>query len=81
MVSTSRRLSSPASLAVLCAALACLAGSVPLAGQAAQRTFPNAPDGFDVRQQGVQAGKVERIEYDSKVTNNKRPAVVYLPPG
>lgn len=43
--------------------------------------FPNAPEGFDVRKPGIQAGRVERIEYDSKVTGNKRPAVVYLPPG
>ncbi len=47
----------------------------------ASRTFPNAPEGFDVRRAAVQAGRVERIEYDSKVTGNKRPAVVYLPPG
>ena len=44
-------------------------------------TFPNAPAGFDARRPGIQAGRVERIEYDSKVTGNKRPAVVYLPPG
>jgi hypothetical protein len=40
-----------------------------------------APEGFDVRKAGIQAGRVERIEYDSKVTGNKRPAGVYLPPG
>src|SRR5690606_37919246 len=27
------------------------------------------------------SGRVERIEFDSSVTNNKRPAMVYLPPG
>jgi enterochelin esterase-like enzyme len=43
--------------------------------------FPNAPAGFDVRRTGVPEGRVERIEYDSKVTGNKRPAMVYLPPG
>ena len=43
--------------------------------------FPKAPEGFDVRRTGIPAGRVERIEYDSKVTGNKRPAVVYLPPG
>ena len=44
-------------------------------------TSLTAPEGFDVRRPGIQAGRVERIEYDSKVTGNKRPAVVYLPPG
>ena len=29
----------------------------------------------------VETGRVERVEYDSKVTGNKRPAMVYLPPG
>ena len=46
----------------------------------ATATFPNAPEGFDVRKPGIQAGRVERVEYDSKVTGNKRPAMVYLPP-
>jgi enterochelin esterase-like enzyme len=58
----------------LCAAM--LAAQAP-----ATRTFPNAPEGFDVRRPGIQAGRVERVEYDSKVTGSKRPAVVYLPPG
>jgi len=44
-------------------------------------TFAPAPQGFDVRQQGVASGRVERIEYSSGVTGGKRPAMVYLPPG
>src|SRR5687767_89039 len=51
-----------------------------LAAQTAP-TFAPAPQGFDVRQQGTAAGRVERIEYSSTVTNGKRPAMVYLPPG
>ena len=47
----------------------------------AQRTFPNAPQGFDVRREGVSRGRVDRVEYDSTVTGNKRPAMVYMPPG
>jgi enterochelin esterase-like enzyme len=43
--------------------------------------FAPAPSGFDVRQPGIQSGRVERVEYDSKVTGNKRPAMVYTPPG
>jgi enterochelin esterase-like enzyme len=44
-------------------------------------TLAAAPTGFDARREGVPAGVVERIEFDSKVTNGKRPASVYLPPG
>lgn len=53
-----------------------------LASQSAPAAaYPNAPAGFDVRQPGTQSGRVERVEYDSKVTGNKRPAMVYTPPG
>jgi enterochelin esterase-like enzyme len=53
-----------------------------LAGQSAPATtYPNAPAGFDVLQPGIQSGRVERVEYDSKVTGNKRPAMIYTPPG
>src|SRR5687767_7414897 len=51
-----------------------------LAAQTAP-TFAPAPQGFDVRQQSTAAGRVERIEYSSTVTNGKRTAMVYLPPG
>ena len=44
-------------------------------------TLGAAPAGFDMRREGVPAGVVERIEFDSKVTGGKRPASVYLPPG
>jgi enterochelin esterase-like enzyme len=46
-----------------------------------EATLAPAPAGFDVRREGVAAGVVERVEFDSKVTNGKRPASVYLPPG
>jgi enterochelin esterase-like enzyme len=44
-------------------------------------TLAAAPAGFDARRDGVPAGLVEHIEFDSKVTGGKRPASVYLPPG
>ena len=44
-------------------------------------TLAAAPEGFDVRRPDAPSGRVERIEFDSSVTNNKRPAMVYLPPG
>ena len=44
-------------------------------------TLAAAPVGFDARRDGVAHGRVERIEFDSSVTGNKRPAMVYTPPG
>jgi hypothetical protein len=56
----------------------CGLGAVSVASQSAPApAYPNAPAGFDVRQSGIQAGRLERVEYDSKVTGNRRPAIVY----
>lgn len=46
-----------------------------------EATLAAAPAGFDVRAANVPSGSIEHIEFDSSVTNGKRPAVVYLPPG
>jgi enterochelin esterase-like enzyme len=46
-----------------------------------EATLEVAPAGFDTRREGVPAGRVERIEFESSVTNGSRPAMVYLPPG
>ena len=43
--------------------------------------FPNPPDGFDKAREGIEHGKVETVEYESKTVGNKRKAVVYTPPG
>jgi enterochelin esterase-like enzyme len=40
-----------------------------------------APKGFDARRDGVERGKVETVEYDSKSVGTKRKLVVYTPPG
>lgn len=40
-----------------------------------------APEGFDVRRDGVAHGKLETVEYDSKAVGIKRQMVVYTPPG
>ena len=67
---------------VLAAVLACvILGPAGRAQTPAQRTFPNAPQGFDVRREGVPRGRVDRVEYDSTVTGNMRPAIVYMPTG
>jgi enterochelin esterase-like enzyme len=46
-----------------------------------EATLTAAPGGFDAHRDGVPAGSVERVEFDSQVTGGKRPASVYLPPG
>jgi len=46
-----------------------------------ERAYPLAPEGFDVRGEGIAQGNVERVEYDSSVVEGKRPAVIYTPPG
>jgi enterochelin esterase-like enzyme len=43
--------------------------------------FPNPPEGFDKERDGIERGKVETVEYDSKTVGNKRKAIVYTPPG
>jgi enterochelin esterase-like enzyme len=40
-----------------------------------------APKGFDARRDGIERGKVETVEYDSKTVGIKRKLVIYLPPG
>ena len=43
--------------------------------------FPNPPEGFDKPREGIEHGKLEMVEYDSKSVGNKRKALVYTPPG
>jgi enterochelin esterase-like enzyme len=45
------------------------------------RAFPDAPAGFNVRRDGIPAGRIEPFEYESAVTGTRRKANVYLPPG
>ena len=43
--------------------------------------FPPAPAGFDTRREGIERGKLEGVEYDSKTVGIKRKMTVYTPPG
>jgi enterochelin esterase-like enzyme len=43
--------------------------------------FPVPPEGFDTARDGIEHGKIETVEYDSKSVGNKRKALVYTPPG
>jgi enterochelin esterase-like enzyme len=44
-------------------------------------SLPTAPQGFDLRREGIESGKVETIEYDSKAAGCTRKMRVYTPPG
>jgi enterochelin esterase-like enzyme len=43
--------------------------------------FANAPEGFDKPREGIERGKLERVDYDSKTVGVKRWMQVYMPPG
>ena len=49
-------------------------------GQTDSKLEP-APSGFASRRDGVERGKVETVEYDSKSVGDARKMTVYLPPG
>jgi enterochelin esterase-like enzyme len=43
--------------------------------------FPNPAEGYDKPHEGMERGKLERVEYDSKTVGLKRWMQVYTPPG
>jgi enterochelin esterase-like enzyme len=83
---------SPCALKLTAAALLALF-ALPIAGTAAfaqeAATAPDAttppaataPEGFDQPREGIEQGKIETVEYDSKTVGTKRKLVVYTPPG
>jgi enterochelin esterase-like enzyme len=46
-----------------------------------QPAFPNPPADYDKPMEGIERGKLERVEYDSKTVGAKRWMQVYTPPG
>jgi enterochelin esterase-like enzyme len=55
--------------------------SLAKAGDDEAARFPAPPSGFDVRREGIDRGKLETVEYDSKTVGATRKAQVYTPPG
>ena len=43
--------------------------------------FPDSPEGFDKPRDGIERGKLERVNYESKTVGAKRWMQVYTPPG
>ncbi|MDB5385779.1 MAG: putative esterase [Planctomycetaceae bacterium] len=55
--------------------------TIPGVAQSTDRKFTAPPDRFDARQEGVDHGKIELVEYDSTTIGLRRKARVYTPPG
>jgi enterochelin esterase-like enzyme len=45
------------------------------------KDYTSAPKGFDAKRDGIERGKLETVEYESKTVGGKRKAQVYMPPG
>lgn len=58
-----------------------LAAAPALAQSSDHQKFPAPPEGFDVRREGLDRGKIELVEYDSTSVGIRRRARVYTPPG
>ncbi|MFO0876891.1 MAG: endo-1,4-beta-xylanase [Gemmataceae bacterium] len=43
--------------------------------------LPTPSTGFDRKREGIERGKVETVEYESKATGTRRKMLVYTPPG
>ena len=43
--------------------------------------FPHAPEGYDIKRDGIEHGKIEMVEYNSATVGTKRHMLVYTPPG
>ena len=54
---------------------------LPALAQPVDGSFAAPPDGFDIRREGIDHGKLETVEYDSTTVGLKRKAQVYTPPG
>ena len=53
----------------------------PAMAQPGEGRFPAPPEGYDVRREGIDRGKLELIEYDSATVGIRRKARVCTPPG
>lgn len=57
-----------------------LLATIPVVAQSGDEQIPPPPAGFDTPRTGVDAGKLELVEYESKTVGIKRKARVYTPP-
>ena len=71
-------LSTTFSLVLSCAGLH---GQDNAGKQSQSQDLTAAPQGFDMKRDGIDRGKLETIEYDSTTVGAKRTAQIYTPPG
>ncbi|HXR06294.1 MAG TPA: alpha/beta hydrolase-fold protein [Candidatus Acidoferrum sp.] len=57
------------------------AAQLHAAEQPSQQSFPVPPQGFDQVREGIEKGRLERVDYDATVIGVKRWMEVYTPPG
>lgn len=55
--------------------------TAPTLAEQGEQQFSAPPDGYDIRREGIEHGKLELIEYDSTTVGIARKAKVYTPPG
>ena len=59
-----------------------LAGLLMLATASLAQNKPmEMPTGYDAAREGVMAGKIDTLQYQSRTVGNSRKALVYTPPG
>ena len=58
-----------------------LAVAAPAPAAGAPKELPAPPKGFADKREGIERGKVETVEYESKSVGAKRKMLVYTPPG
>ena len=59
-----------------------LAGLLMLATASLAQNKPmEMPTGYDAAREGVIAGKIDTLQYQSRTVGNSRKALVYTPPG
>ena len=71
----------PVCAVLLALSFAGLYGQEKTGTQDQAQGLPEAPKGFDVKRDGIDRGKLETVEYESKTVGVKRKAQVYTPPG
>ncbi|MFO1044195.1 MAG: alpha/beta hydrolase-fold protein [Planctomycetaceae bacterium] len=55
--------------------------AAPVLAQSTDVKFSAPPEGYDVRREGIERGKVELVEYESATVGMTRKTRVYTPPG
>jgi enterochelin esterase-like enzyme len=61
--------------------LVLLLSAFPVLAESPTPKFPDPPAGYDKKRDGIERGKLEKVEYDSTSVGIKRKVSIYTPPG